>query len=254
MLAERGLVMRLEGRRPVAGALKAGRVLRLYLAEGAHGLDELLEDADKRRIEIERVPRARLDAWSLTGKHQGVIADVRAKDATDWRGHVEEVRVGGGVPLVVAVDGVQDPRNLGAIARSAAAFGADLVLIPTHRSAPVTETTGKAAAGALEVLPIVEVSSLQAAIEHAREDGLWVIALDEEAEQRIEDCVLFAEPCVVVIGAEARGVSRTLRKHADALVRIDTDPGFPTLNASVAAGIALFAANLRRRPELPERP
>lgn len=231
-------------------AVRAGRVTRVWLAEGARTkiIEDLRAAAQAGGVEIETVPRARLDSWSETGAHQGVMADATAREDGDWRGAVERARAAGIAPLIVALDGIQDPHNLGAIVRSAAAFGAHAVVIPGHRAASITPVVTKAAAGAMEVIPVQTLASLQPALEDARGLGLWIIALAEQGAEPLDACPLLREPCVVVIGGEGRGVSRTLRNLADATVSIPTAPGFPTLNASVAAGITLHAASRTSRP------
>lgn len=241
---------RVEGRRSVLAALRAGKVERIYLADGARTniIEEIVSAAEAARVEVERVPRGRLDGWSETGSHQGVIADARESDRLDWRLAVSDAREAGQVPLLLALDGIQDPQNLGAIIRSAAAFGAHAVIIPGYRAASITPTVAKASAGAVEHIPVEVVASLQPMLEDAKRDGLWVIALAEEGAEPLERCALLEEPCVIVVGAEGKGVSRTIRNLADATVAIPTDPGFPTLNASVAAAVTLYATTRARPP------
>lgn len=240
---------RLEGRRPVLAAVRAGRVRVLYLAEGAHHaiIDDLRHEATRRQIPIETVPRARLDAWSVTGKHQGVIAEVERPARVGWVDALAGARDAGRAPFLVVLDGIQDPGNLGALIRSAAAFGADAVVMPEVRAAPITPIVAKTAAGALDEIPVEPVRSLQATIEQAKELGLWVVALAEEGAEPLEGCRLLAEPLALVVGAEGRGVSRTLRLAADAVVAIETSVTFATLNASVAGGIAMHAVASARR-------
>lgn len=238
---------RLEGRRPVLSALRAGRVRVIYIAEGAHHaiIDELRAQAAQRHVSVEAVPKARLDAWSTTGKHQGVIADVERPAKVGWVDAIEDAKDDGRTPFLVVLDGIQDPGNLGALIRSAAAFGADAVVIPGDRAAPVTPIVAKAAAGALDEVPVSTVRSLQATVDQAKELGLWAVALAEEGAQPLSACTLLSEPLALVIGAEGRGVSRTLRLSADAIVAIETG-SFATLNASVAGAIAMHAVHLKR--------
>jgi 23S rRNA (guanosine2251-2'-O)-methyltransferase len=241
--------MRIEGRRSVLAAVKAGRARHLYIAEGAKTkiIEELREAAEDSGIAVEMVPRARLDSWSETGAHQGVMADVKPATTGDWREAVDRAKDSGEVPLLVALDSITDPHNAGAIIRSAAAFGAHGVLVPDRRAATVNATVAKAAAGALEVVGVFQVASLQAALEDAKQRGLWVVALAEAGSQPLESCELLGEPCVIVVGAEGRGVSRTVLNLADATVAITTSDRFSTLNASVAAAITLHAASRTSR-------
>lgn len=241
--------MRIEGRRSVLAAVKSGRAVHLYIAEGARTkiIEELRVAASDAGITVETVPRVRLDSWSETGSHQGVMADVEPAPTGDWREALELARDAGEVPLLVALDSITDPHNAGAIIRSCAAFGAHGVLIPDRRSATINATVAKAAAGALEVVAVHQVASLQAALEDAKQRGLWVVALAERGAQSLGSCQLLSEPCVIVVGAEGRGVSRTVLNLADAVVAIPTNPRFPTLNASVAAAITLHAASRTSR-------
>lgn len=238
----------LEGRRAVLAALRADRVARVSLAEGAHHaiVEEIREEAKSRGVPVEEVPRVRLDAQSFTGKHQGVMAEVRSFRRRGWELELDTALEEGRVPFLLALDGVQDPGNLGALVRSAAAFGVDAVIIPEDRAAPVTEVTAKAAAGALEIVEVATVTSLQNAAERAKERGCWIVALAEEGAEDFSTCNLFTEPLFLIIGAEGRGVSRTLRALADALVKIPTMERFPTLNASAAGAIAMHEVRRAR--------
>jgi 23S rRNA (guanosine2251-2'-O)-methyltransferase len=238
----------LEGRRPVLAALRAGRVHAVFVAQGAHHqiIDEIQSVANKNQIAIEIVPKARLDAWSPTGKHQGVIAEAAPAARQGWRAVISQAKDEGRVPFLILLDGIQDPGNLGALIRSAAAFGADAVLIPEARAASVTSIVAKAAAGALDEVPVEQVASLQAALMDAKEMGLWAVALAEEGAEQISDNRLLSEPLALIIGAEGRGVARTLRLAADSVVSIPTGEHFTTLNASVAGAIAMYEVQRAR--------
>lgn len=239
---------RIEGRRPVLAALRAGRVRSIQIASATkHAIiEEIRELAASKDVPVEDVARGMLDAASMTGKHQGVIAEVEPRRTGGWEASVQAAKDEGRAPLLVVLDGIQDPGNLGAILRSAAAFSADAVVIPQDRAAPVTEVAAKAAAGALEVLDVLRVPSLQAVVERAKELGLWSVAVSEEGEATLRDSNLLSGPLVLIVGAEGRGVSRTLKAAADELVRIPTSQHFSTLNASNAAAIALYEVHVAR--------
>lgn len=239
------------GRQAVREALRARRpIRRITVADSAHVqgvLAEIVESAREAGIRVDRVPRAALDARARGGMHQGVIADVDAVQRADtWRDAVEAARARGEAPLIVAVDGIQDPQNLGAIARSAEIFGAHAIVMPDRRSAPLSEAAARAAAGAFEYLPAVRVVNLERTLAECKKDGLWVIALDHRAEMSVGACELLAEPAVLVVGAEGEGVSHLIKERADLTVSIPTTGHIGSLNASAAAAICLWEVARRR--------
>jgi 23S rRNA (guanosine2251-2'-O)-methyltransferase len=239
------------GRQAVREAIRAGRpIRRISIADTAHVhgvLAEILELARGTGIRVDRVPRASLDARARGGMHQGVIADVDAVErAASWRDAVNGARARGEVPLVVALDGIQDPQNLGAIARSAEIFGAHVIVMPDRRSAPLSDAAARAAAGAFAFLPAVRVVNLERTLADLKKDGLWVVALDHRAEMSVDACELLAEPTVLVVGAEGEGVSRLIKERADMTVSIPTSGQIGSLNASAAAAICLWEVARRR--------
>jgi 23S rRNA (guanosine2251-2'-O)-methyltransferase len=141
--------------------------------------------------------------------------------------------------MLVVLDGVEDPHNLGAIIRTAHAAGADAVVIPERRAAGVTDTVAKAAAGALEYLSLVRVTNLNRALEQLKERGFWIYGLDERGDQDY-DRVDYASPAALVLGGEGKGLHEQVRKHCDVLLRIPLAGKISSLNVSVAAGVALF--------------
>lgn len=241
----------IEGRQPVREALRAGRAIRrILVAEGAQAkgpLGEILALARERGVRVERVPRAAIERRATSPVHQGVIAEARAVRTRSWREGADAARSAGRAPLLLALDGIEDPRNLGALLRSADAFGVDAVLIPRRRSAGLGAAAAKASAGAIEHLAIDEVPNLERALAACRGDGIWIVALAAEGAQDISDCVLLDEPVAIVVGAEGAGVSRLVRERADAVVRIPLAGAVASLNASVAGAIALWEATRRRR-------
>lgn len=240
----------IEGRQPVREALRAGRrIRRIVLAAGAEPrgvLAEILDLAREAGVRVERAPREAIDARAVTRAHQGVIAEALPRPDRSWRDGVAAARAVGRAPLLLALDGIQDPQNLGALLRSAEVFGVDAVLVPRRRSAPLGPATAKAAAGALEHLLVDQVANLERTLDACRRDGLWVVALAAEGDQEITACRLLTEPVAIVIGAEGAGVSGLIRRRSDALVRIPTAGRVGSLNASVAGAICLWEVARQR--------
>jgi 23S rRNA (guanosine2251-2'-O)-methyltransferase len=150
-----------------------------------------------------------------------------------------------GAQLVVLLDGVEDPHNLGAIVRTAHAAGAGAVLIPERRAAGLTETVAKSAAGALEHLPVARIGNVSQSLEDLKKRGFWIYGLDERGEQ-LYSAVDYASPTVFVLGGEGHGLHQQVRKHCDIVVRIPMAGAISSLNVSVAAGVVLFEWRRRR--------
>jgi 23S rRNA (guanosine2251-2'-O)-methyltransferase len=226
----------LAGVHPVREALRAGHALdRILIARGAGGprLQEIIDAARERSIPLRFEPREALDRASNSAAHQGVVAFGAAQRYAD----LEEVL--SGAQLLVLLDGVEDPHNLGAIIRSAHAAGARAVLIPERRAAGLTETVAKAAAGALEHIAVVRIGNVSQTLEELKRRGFWIYGLDERARELYGETE-FARPTVFVLGAEGQGLHQLVKKHCDALVRIPMAGAIASLNVSVAAGIVLF--------------
>jgi 23S rRNA (guanosine2251-2'-O)-methyltransferase len=178
-------------------------------------------------------PRELLDRTSKGVSHQGVIAFGAAHD------YVELDSVLANAKLIVVLDGVEDPHNFGAIVRTAHAAGADVAVVPERRAAPLTETVARAAAGALEYLPIARVTNVSQTLEKLKEAGFWIYGLDERGTE-VYDQVKFAAPTVIVLGGEGKGLHQGVQKHCDVLVSIPMAGAVSSLNVSVAAGVVLF--------------
>ena len=216
----------------------------------AEGLDEsplLAEIADlanDRRVVVRRVSRARLAAEARTAAPQGVIAyaeplpEIDLDDLLRPRGDVN--------PFLVCIDGVTDPHNLGAILRSAEVAGATGAVLPRHRSAHVTPTVAKAAAGAIERLPIAVVAGLAGAMTACTAAGVWTVGLAAEGSVCLFDLELATEPVAVVLGAEGSGLSRLVRQRCDVLASIPQRGSINSLNVAAAGAIACFEVNRRR--------
>ncbi len=224
------------GIHPVREALRGRREIdRLLIARGAGGerLQEVIELARQANVAIRFEPREQLDRLAKTSAHQGVVAlaaEFRYGTLADL---APEAR------LVVVLDGVEDPHNLGAIVRTAECAGATAVIVPERRSAGVTDVTSKAAAGALEYLPLLRVVNLNRTLEALKERGFWIYGLDERGTASCGETD-FAAPTAFVLGGEGHGLHEQVRKHCDELVRIPVYGRTPSLNVSVAAGVVLF--------------
>ncbi|WP_323671573.1 23S rRNA (guanosine(2251)-2'-O)-methyltransferase RlmB [Candidatus Poriferisodalis multihospitum] len=232
-----------EGRQAVRELLRAGKrtVHEVLISEDAHSaatLAEIVDLAGDRRVPVREVTRRKLDEAALTAAPQGVIAKAAAVQPVP----LEELArpTGSTLPLVVATDGVTDPGNLGAILRTAEVAGATGVVLTSHRSANLTPAAAKAAAGAIEYLPIALVGGLPAALAKLRDAGLWTIGLDGHAPEGLESLRVGDEPLVLVLGAEGRGLSALVERRCDQVVSIPVLGRIESLNVAAAAAVALF--------------
>ncbi len=236
----------LYGRNPVLEALRAGRSVRkIVVASGVRSesrLVEILERAESRDILVEEVSRRRLDDIAHTEHHQGVAGYFHARAALTLHDVLEEARP---PALLVVLDGIQDPQNVGAIARSAEACGADGIVVPRHHAAPLTAAAVKASAGATEHLPMVTVPNLAQALDVIGTAGIWRVGLDAAAQDRY-DAVDLSGPTAIVVGAEGAGMRRLTREHCDVLVSIPMLGHVASLNAGAAAAVLLFEVQRQR--------
>ncbi len=231
----------LSGIHPITEALRAGRPLeRILVAQGAGGprLQAVIDLARQAEVPVRFEPRLALDRLAGSSAHQGVVALGAAKKYVE----LEAVAQAG---ILVVLDGVEDPHNLGAIIRTAHAAGASGVVIPERRAANVTDVVAKAAAGALEYLPVVRVTNINRTLEELKERGYWIYGLDERGSEDY-DRIQYSTPTALVLGAEGKGLHEQVRKHCDVLVRIPLAGKISSLNVSVAAGIVLFEWKRRR--------
>ena len=231
------------GIHPVREALRAGRGLdRILIARGAGGprLQEIIDLARQQSVPVRFEPREALDRASNSAAHQGVLAF----GAAERYAELDEIAVN--AQLLVVLDGVEDPHNLGAIIRTAHAAGAAAVVVPDRRAAGLTETVAKAAAGALEHLPVVRVGNVNQTLETLKARGFWIYGLDERATHLYSETD-YAKPTVIVLGGEGQGLHQLVKKHCDVLVRIPMSGAISSLNVSVAAGIVLFEWNRRSK-------
>lgn len=238
------------GVNPVLAALRArpDEVERLFLVEGqlgARAAGELLSRAREFGIRVEKVSRERLGALAEGGVHQGVVVELRGFKYAELEDLLEAAKALGQPPLVVVLDGIQDPHNLGAIIRSADALGAHGVVIAKDRAVQVTGTVAKASAGAVEHSRIARVVNVSRALEELKEAGLWVAAADVDAKEPMWSARLDG-PLALVVGAEGAGVRDGVLKHCDFRLRIPMAGQVGSLNASVSAGILLYEVARQR--------
>jgi 23S rRNA (guanosine2251-2'-O)-methyltransferase len=225
----------LSGIHPVAEALRAKHPLeRILVAQGAGGprMQEIIDMARRAAVPVRFEPRSALDRLAGSSAHQGVVAMGAASKYANLEAAASS-------QLVVVLDGVEDPHNLGAIIRTAHAAGAGAVIIPERRAAGVTDVVAKAAAGALEYLPITRVTNINRALEELKEKGYWIYGLDERGTETYDQAE-YAAPTAFVLGGEGKGLHEQVRKHCDMLVRIPMAGKISSLNVSVAAGVVLF--------------
>ncbi|MFQ5914486.1 MAG: 23S rRNA (guanosine(2251)-2'-O)-methyltransferase RlmB [Nitrospinota bacterium] len=243
------------GVRPVLEALRAGRraVEGVWLLAGRsdRAAAEIGEAAGRAGVPVHREGRGRLTELAGSPDHQGVAARVGPlpfAELEDLAGrkmpHGEADEASGDTLLVL--DEILDPRNFGALCRSALSLGCRGVIFAKDRSADPTAAAAKAAAGALERLPLCRVTNLPGALGRLKALGYWIVGLAEDAESSPDE-VWCDGPVALVVGSEGRGLRRLVRERCDQLMRIATAPEWPTLNASVAGAIALYEVNVRRR-------
>jgi 23S rRNA (guanosine2251-2'-O)-methyltransferase len=239
------------GHHPVRELLRAHRPVHVVrVAEGRDQddlVDEVVALATAARVRVEHVPREQLDRLAPDLVHQGVVASAPPFPYSDLAGALAAAERAGEPPLLVCLDGITDPHNLGAIARSAEAVGAHALLVPGRRSAGVTPVAEKAAAGALAYLRVVPIGNLVRTLQRLSADhGVWSVGLDGDAPATIAASGLLTEPLVVVVGAEGAGLARLTREACDELVSLPMRGQVGSLNASVAAGVALYAVRAAR--------
>jgi 23S rRNA (guanosine2251-2'-O)-methyltransferase len=236
-MAPAGIGDRLEGVHAVAAAVTAGRVVRLTV-ESARLRDPVIGVivAEARASGAEIVVVSDVMPEASTAAPQGLVARAHPIPPAS----LEEAIGATDPPAVLVLDHFEDPRNVGAAARSALAAGVAAIVVPERRAAPLSAAAFKAAAGALESIRVVPVSSIADAVRRLRAAGLWTVGLAADGEESLFGFPLLAEPVALVIGSEGRGVGRLAEKRLDAMVRIPQSPGVESLNASVAVALAVF--------------
>jgi len=236
----------------VAEALKArGRAFAwVGVAKERHDLrlQRVVEECRRQGVAVRFVGRAELDRMAGNNGHQGIVAVTSAKQYTELDDVVAAKR--GGYSLIVVLDGIEDPHNLGAILRTADAAGADGVVIPERRAVGVTGTVAKASAGASAHLPVAKVTNIARTLEDLKARSIWIVGLDERGKQPY-DSIDYNMDCAIVLGAEGKGVHDLVAKKCDFLVSIPMLGKVPSLNVSVAAGVVLYEVVRQRRKQNP---
>ena len=243
----------LYGVHPVSEALRARpdqldhvSVAREREARRDGRLERVLELCRTAGVRVDSEPREQLTRYARTDAHQGVVAFVRGRTFLSLDDLLEASQANAGGRFLLALDGVEDPHNLGAIARTALAAGADGVVIPERRAAGLTETVERVSAGALAHLPVVRVKNLARVMEQLKEAGFWLVGLDEHAPKLYSD-IDYKGRVAIVMGSEGTGLHELIRKNCDFLVSIPTTGPVRSLNVSVAAGVVLFEAVRQRK-------
>ena len=233
----------------VSSALEhdSSHVLEVLIEAGGKNprLTEIEETARRREISVRRIALQALDGVAGGLRHQGVIARYEAPKQPQEAELPALVEAAEGKALLLVLDGVQDPHNLGACLRSAAAAGVTAVIIPKDKAAPINATVRKTSAGAADRLPVISVTNLARTLRGLKEAGVWIYGLDGEATTGIHGIDLKGN-VALVLGGEGEGMRRLTREHCDALVKIPMPGTMESLNVSVAAGVALFEAVRQR--------
>ena len=236
------------GRNSVLEALRADiPVTTMYVAgrlESDDRVREALKIATGRGISILETPRGELDRLTDGGVHQGLALQVPAYAYAHPTDFVNPEMPG--IPLIVALDGITDPRNLGAIIRSVAAFGGHGVVVPERRSVGMTASAWKTSAGAAARIPVAQCSNLTCTLEEYRKAGFFVLGLDMDGDVQLPDLQLAKEPLVIVVGSEGKGLSRLVSETCDQIVSIPMSSAVESLNAGIATGVTLYEVARRR--------
>ncbi len=234
-----------EGRQAVRELLLAGarRVMDVWIVEDIEQsavIGDITELAGEMRVPIKRVTRGALDAEARSDAPQGVLAHAAPIEPIDFDTLCTRRALSGAPPFLLALDGVTDPQNLGALLRSGACAGITGVVLPRHRAAHITPTVTKASAGAVEHLPMSLVSGLPTAMMRAKELGVWTVGLDADGEVNLFDLAVGNEPVMLVLGAEGKGLSRLTRTRCDIVVSIPLWGALSSLNVGVAGALACY--------------
>jgi len=242
---------RFTGIHAVREALEAGSSFdRIVIAKGRQDsrIEEIVQLARQRNIPVRFEDRGNLDRLANSRDHQGVVAIAAARPPATLEDILERANASKDQRgLIVLLDGVEDPHNLGAIIRTALAAGAHGIVIPERRAAGLTDTVARASAGALAHLAIAKVTNLARTMEELKEAGYWLVGLDENGEKRYTE-VDYTSPTGIVMGGEGKGLHELTRKRCDFVVSLPTTGPVKSLNVSVATGVVLFEALRQRHP------
>ena len=239
------------GRKPVIEAMNAGMPIeKIYILRGTHGdpIDAIRRLARQKNILCSDADKHIIDKLSRNASSQGVVAIVGVKEYTDVDEILSIASTKNEKAFILLFDEIEDPHNLGALIRTAVCFGAHGGIIPKHNAAPVNETVAKTSAGASAHFPIAKVTNIVAAIEELKEEGVWVVGTDADAQRGFTD-VDYSMPIALVIGNESKGIRRLVKEKCDFLVKIPMAGSFDSLNASVAGALIMYEV-FRKRTSL----
>lgn len=238
------------GKNPVLAALRSEHnIHKIWLAAQTKpsGIEEIIRLAKDKGIIVQDVPKKKLNQLTEGVAHQGVVAFIAAYEYATLNDLYQKAEQKGEEPFILMLDHIEDPHNLGAILRTADAAGAHGVVIPKRRAVGLTATVAKASAGAIEYVPVVQVTNLSQTIDEFKTKGLWICGTDAQAEQDYRRAN-FDLPLVLVVGSEGKGMSRIVGEKCDFMVKLPLVGKISSLNASVAAGILMFEVNRQRYP------
>lgn len=230
------------GRNAVREAFRGSRSLRqLWVQEAAHGesLEEIITLAEQSSVPVMYVTKETLDDLSSGVHHQGVAVEGKPVAFQDLDDVLSRVKKTGAVPLLLLLDELQDPQNVGALLRTANAAGVHGVLLPSRRSCPLNSVVAKISAGAVEHVPVIQIGNIPHTLQELKKRGFWVVGADMDGRDLFFDADL-SGPLVLVVGAEGKGLGRLVKENCDFLVRIPMLGQVQSLNASVAGGILLY--------------
>lgn len=239
---------KLAGINSVMEALKGRRKIeKILIQEGRQGkrMDELVKLAQKKGIYVQTVEKTRLDKIYTIGNHQGIIALVEAYRYSTMEEVLEYAALRNEPPFLIMLDGIEDPRNMGAIVRTAESAGVHGIIIPRHNSVQVNEVVSRASAGAVEYMHIIQETNLVSMIKVLKEKGMWIIGADMDARDNYFD-VSIPTPTILVIGGEGKGLRRLVKENCDLLLKIPMKGKVGSLNASVASALLIYEI-LRQR-------
>lgn len=236
--------MKLEGKNPIREAINSGKnIEKIFVQDkiGDQQIREWIQIAKSNKAKIEWVDKKTLDKLSETGHHQGIIAITTQFEYTE----LDDILKKEGDILLVLLDGLQDPHNLGSVIRVAECAGADAVIIPSRNSVTVNETVMRVSAGASEYMPVCKVGNLNATIEKLKENNVWVFGADMDGQEMYS--ANLCDKVAIVIGAEGKGLGTLTKRLCDQIISIPMKGKVNSLNASVSAGILLYEAVRQRR-------
>ncbi|HET9110849.1 MAG TPA: 23S rRNA (guanosine(2251)-2'-O)-methyltransferase RlmB [Ktedonobacterales bacterium] len=241
------------GRYPVLEALRSRRrVHRILIAQGPRdaGMSQLLDQARRVGVPVEPTPKRRLDDLSKNANHQGVVALVAPRTYADVEDILQRAKDLGEDPLLVVLDAIQDVHNLGSLIRTAEVVGAHGVIIPEHRAAGLTPVVDKTSAGAVEFLPVAQVTNITRTLDDLKKRGIWCIGLDGSARTRFDQANLKG-PIALVVGNEGKGISRLVKEHCDLLISLPMRGHVGSVNAAIAGSVALYEIWRQREWAMP---